>query len=102
MIKKTNKQTKANKQKKKQKVYISDSFSAFPTPAILPQLWKGVETVTVACRQGSRSQIWNAVGWGGGGGGELTTTESGRNKQGPGCSPLGNCVSFSGAFATYL
>ena len=66
MIKKTNKQTKANKQKKKQKVYISDSFSAFPTPAILPQLWKGVETVTVACRQGSRSQIWNGVGWGGG------------------------------------
>ena len=39
MIKKTNKQTKANKQKKKQKVYISDSFSAFPTPAILPQLY---------------------------------------------------------------
>ena len=65
MIKKTNKQTKANKQKKNRR-YISDSFSAFPTPAILPQLWKGVETVTVACRQGSRSQIWNGVGVGGG------------------------------------
>ena len=67
MIKK-NKQTNKGKQTKKNRRYIlSDSFSAFPTPAILPQLWKGVETVTVACRQGSRSQIWNGVEVGGGG-----------------------------------
>ena len=85
MIKKTNKQ-------KKNRRYISDSFSAFPTPAILPQLWKGVETVTVACWRGSQSQIWNGIG-----GGEPATTKGGRNKKGPGCSPLGNCeikVSF--------
>jgi len=57
--------------------------SAFPTPAIFATTMEG----SVACRQGSRSQIWNGVG----GGGNLLTTEGGRNKRGPVCSSLGNC-----------